>query len=80
MTQAERMTLNGLNSHIIELKGDVGELKADMRFIKETLAAAEKVRDGIASRRWQHKEFLVGIAAGLVYPAYSMFTRLFLHW
>jgi hypothetical protein len=38
VTQAERLTLDGLNGHVIELKGDVGELKADVRAIKEALA------------------------------------------
>ena len=37
MTQAERLTLEGLNNHVIELKGDVGELKGDVRAIKDAL-------------------------------------------
>lgn len=37
MTANERLTLDGLNGHVMELKGDVGELKADVRAIKEAL-------------------------------------------
>lgn len=44
MTQAERLTLDGLNSHVIELKGDVGELKADVRAIKEALSHSRDER------------------------------------
>jgi regulator of replication initiation timing len=67
MTQAERLTLDGMNDHVMDLKGDVGELKADVRAIKESLAESKEQQrvervEGQSHWRSLLRDFIAAVA------------------